>query len=64
MCDACRQFAEGKWPFKEVANSVERHGALFRCEVCKEFYELIAEERGVRRPSESTIRRFYPGVLP
>lgn len=63
MCSACKRFPQGAWRFTEVAESIERHGVLYRCGTCEGLFEVIAEERSVRFPSAAEIRRFYPSVF-
>jgi hypothetical protein len=47
---------------EEVGISVRRHGTLYRCTLCGEFFELIAEERSLRHTAGDELKEFYPNV--
>jgi hypothetical protein len=59
-CSTCEKFPVPTGKFEEIADSMLRHGTLYRCKVCGGFIELIEEERSARFLSRSQAAVFYP----
>ncbi len=58
-CNTCKQFPVPTSQFELIEESIERHGTLYRCRSCGDYFELIAEERFVRFTSKETLARHY-----
>lgn len=59
MCEICERFPLFRNSIVELGVSIERHGTLFQCQVCREYFELIAEERSTRKISQNEIVKYY-----
>lgn len=44
---------------EELETNVERHGVLYRCKVCGNLFEVIAEERAPVFSPIDELRKYY-----
>jgi hypothetical protein len=58
-CEICRKFPVPTSKFELIDESIERHGTLYRCRGCGDFFEVIAEERSPRFTARGILERHY-----
>lgn len=63
-CNICERFPVPTNSFREISFSIDRHGTLFVCSECKQFIEVVAEERSHKYISNTEAMSLYPDVVP
>ena len=58
-CEKCKRFPAPTSAFVELSISHKRHGTLYKCKYCSQFYEIIEESRTFNVLTDEEARSIY-----
>jgi proline racemase len=58
-CEKCKRFPAPTTAFEEVANSIERHGTLYKCRYCGIYYEIVEGNRSSTKMNKEEAEQLY-----